>query len=248
MQLCLRPDLLRRCALPEEGKGEMRILDTREQKSPRFLVEAFPDLILEPLPVTDYFTGTKWWQRAISHWKGHAVEIKLGKDFGLHTEPLERFQDELYRMACWRQQNPQVVCHAAWVVNAADHNHDWFYILTEWRVFVNLCCKYGIWPHVVYENRFLVEFLKQLDQPSQYVPFEPFLKKSHEEGTLLGRMLRQIPDISSPVAIDLATCKTYEDTLNVKGMRKKDGSPTKRFGKFNATLVLLQDYIHEVFS
>ncbi len=37
----------------------MRYLDTREQKSPRFLLDAFPDMEITPLIVGDYLSAEK---------------------------------------------------------------------------------------------------------------------------------------------------------------------------------------------
>lgn len=167
----------------------MRFLDTREQKSPRFLVDAFPDIISQELEIGDYFTET------------HLVEFKIGKDFGIHNEQLKRFQDECNRMACWRQDHPQVQLHAVWATS--DYQMD----LVSIRLWFDLCQKYHIWGHVFNDNYEpqLIEFLKKLDQPSQYIEFEPYIKRSHDEPTILAKMLRQFPGISSVMAIRLSS-------------------------------------------
>lgn len=213
----------------------MRLLDTREQKSPRFLLDAFPDIVQTQLEVGDYFTGDV-------KSDAHLVEIKIGKDFGIHTEQLERFQDECNRMACYRQQNPHVQLHAVWATGDYQMN------LHSLRLWFDLCQKYHIWGHVFNDNYEpqLIEFLKALDQPSQYKEFEPFIKKSHDEPTILAKMLRQFPKISSEMAIRLANaiavpikdwfwwenglngdeCIIQNEIISTIG-RKKHGDPKK---------------------
>jgi len=139
-------------------------------------------------------------------------------------------------MSSWRQQNPEVTCHAVWVL---PDNGD----LIAIRTWYNLCCMYGIWGHLIESEEGLVEFLKTLDQPRQYIPFEPFLKKSHEEPTLMARMLRQFPGISSQKAIEIAGSGYWQcwyRLFDEGGLRanpramlsdalgqKKDGTPKK---------------------
>ena len=220
----------------------MRLLDTREQKSPRFLLEAFPDLTITTLEVGDYFSGFGWKQennQAIKEMNGVLVEIKLGPDFGIHTEQLERFQDECCRMSCYRQQNPHVQLHAVWVCNQNDYKDDWLFIMKIFRAFDHYCHKYHVWGHFLTSEHALINFLKTLDQAPQYQEFAPYIKKSHEEPTILAKMLRQFPGISSPMAIALAKnlnssmtelcaldpCarNTIIDTIG----RKKTGDPKK---------------------
>ena len=195
------------------GGLSMRFLDTREQKSPRFLIDAFPDLEIKPLTVGDYFSGSKtdMWIDEMAYYEetgklkdkpdqvwltGNLVEIKLGDDFGIHTEQLKRFRDELYRMACYRQKNPHVQLHAVWVTQSLPG--------IDRRLFHHYCYKYHVWGHIFYHNTELIGFLKELDQPSQYKEFEPYIKRSHEEPTILAKMLRQFPGISSEKAIAIA--------------------------------------------
>ena len=218
----------------------MRLLDTHEQKSPRFLLEAFPDITITPLEVGDYFSGgfTDWATDGVVEkrtFSGNLVEIKIGNDFGIHTEQLERFQDECYRMACYRQQNPHLHLHAVWVCNQNDYKDDWLFIMRIFRAFDHYCHKYHVWGHFLTSEHALINFLKTLDQAPQYQEFEPFIKKSHEEPTILAKMLRQFPGISSAKAIELAENlgplgwnvvnwdKIIIDTIG----RKKDGMPKK---------------------
>jgi len=192
----------------------MRLLDTREQKSPRFLMDAFPDITTTVLESGDYFSGEqklldyKNSNLPFSDWGdwlvGNLVEIKIGKDFGIHTEQLERFQDELYRMSCYRQKNPHVQLHAVWMVM-----NKFLSDLPAYEIFVNLCSKYHVWPHFVEAPHNLIKFLKDLDQPSSYKEFEPYIKRSHEEPTILAKMFRQIDGISSENAIKVAAY--YQD-------------------------------------
>ena len=193
----------------------MRLLDTREQKSPRFLLEAFPDLTITTLEVGDYFSGERKKMRPpprpgdceVHYYDmlvGNLLEIKIGKDFGIHTEQLERFQDECCRMSCYRQQNPHVQLHAVWVCSQNDYKDDWLFIMKIFRAFDHYCHKYHVWGHFLTSEHALINFLKTLDQAPQYQEFAPYIKKSHEEPTILAKMLRQFPGISSPMAIALA--------------------------------------------
>lgn len=266
----------------------MRFLDTREQKSPRFLVDAFPDLVecehltgktgcnkhnqplvncpftqswtdagemcsdykakgIKPLAVGDYFSGTKEQEfleptnmkeafnpRYRVLLKGNLVEIKIGKDFGIHTEQLERFQDELYRMSVYRQKNPHVQLHAVWVdINIGRCD------LKTIKHFYSLCQKYHVWGHLEYDEKGLIRLLKEMDQPSMYKEFEPYLKRSHEEPTALARALRVVKGVSSDTAIQLSECETYEAVDLVPGIIKKDGTSTKLQDKIDTFLVEL---------
>ncbi len=185
----------------------MRLLDTREQKSPRFLMEAFPDIQIQQLTVGDYFSGKKIEKKFYqmerfgddTQLQGNLVEIKIGKDFGIHTEQLERFQDELCRMSNYRVNNPYVTLHAVWMIK-----YDYGMIVGEIRHFNHLCFQYHVWGHIVTCEKDLIELLKDLDQPSSYKEFKPFIKRSHEEPTDLAKQYRQIPKISSEKAIELA--------------------------------------------
>ena len=111
------------------GCDMIRLLDTREQKSPRFLMDAFPDLQITVMESGDYFSGKmevpfnspEPFNQLLT---GNLVEIKIGSDFGIHTEPLERFQDELYRMSCYRQKNPHVQLHAVWMPSNISNNSE----------------------------------------------------------------------------------------------------------------------------
>jgi hypothetical protein len=163
---------------------------------------------------------------------GNLVEIKIGKDFGIHTEQLERFRDECYRMMLYHQKNPHVNLHAVW------YDEDRYPNERKIQLWYHICQQYQIWGHIVHNDTELIEFLKALDQPSQYQLFAPFIKRSHEEPTTLAKMLRQFPGISSAKAIDLATAAEqkllnlydgfgYPDVIIDTLGRKKDGTPKK---------------------
>ena len=184
----------------------MRLLDTREQKSPRFLIEAFPDIQVMEMESGDYFSGgfTDWATDGVVEkrtFHGNLVEIKIGKDFGIHTEPLERFQDELCRMSEYRRKNPHVCLHAVWLIERETG-------ITERKQFHHYCYKYHVWGHIIIKKSRFIDFLKDLDQPSSYKEFEPFIKRSHDEPTILAKMLRQFPGISSQKAIELSLALT----------------------------------------
>jgi len=223
----------------------MRLLDTREQKSPRFLIDAFSDLVvckhvqkgscqecggicpyvgnwneagrycskykakgIVELESGDYLSATKTWMdnqiTGETSLKGNLVELKIGKDFGIHTEPLERFQDELYRMRLWQQKNPHVDLHAVWL---ADND-----IRMNMMVFHNMCHQYHVWGHIYFSEGKVIEFLKGLDQPKAYVRDEVYMKRT-KEPTTLARMFRQFPRISSEMACNLA-----EEYQSIKDM------------------------------
>jgi len=221
----------------------MRLLDTREQKSPRFLLDAFPDIEITPLEVGDYFSGyfadgDKCMESCHELGKlyGNLVEIKIGNDFGIHTEQLERFRDECYRMACYRQKNPHVQCHAVW------YDLDPAYIPQKHKLWYHYCQKYHVWGHIVTTENQLIELLKSLDQPSQYQEFEPYIKRSHEEPTDLAKALRQVHGVSSEVAMQLSTCHTVQEVMQIPGMMKKNGHPTKLWDKINTFLCQIASY------
>lgn len=244
----------------------MRLLDTHEQKSPRFLVEAFPDIQITTLTVGDYLSAekkkTKWCfstelgmeQEYLLH--GNLVEIKIGTDFGIHTEQLERFQDELYRMRLWQKKNPKVDLHAVWLCN---HFETILPPFAETRVFMNLCFKYHVWGHIFTFQKDLIDFLKELDRPSGYIRDECFIKRDHTTITKRAKRIRVEPRISSEKAVELdrrlteagyvspasmfcisivvkGADSTYKGVRLLKDVkeiiydvlgRKKDGTPTK---------------------
>jgi len=218
----------------------MRLLDTREQKSPRFLIEAFPDIQVMEMESGDYFSGEKTFSPEPTHIPfllGNLVEIKIGKDFGIHTEPLERFQDELCRMSEYRKKNPMVCLHAVWLIERETG-------ITERKQFHHYCYKYHVWGHIIIKKSRFIDFLKDLDQPSSYQEFEPFIKRSHDEPTPWAKMLRQIDGVSSQMAIDLDQNADLwlevkvvdEQLLNEAIGLKKDGTPKKLAQKIKFVL------------
>lgn len=234
----------------------VRLLDTHEQKSPRFLIDAFPDIEITVLEVGDYFSGKQHYPSGMtgakSYLEGNLVEIKIGKDGEKHTETLERMQEEFYRMACYRQKNPHVCLHAVWLPDYKDEGME--------DLFNHLCFQYHIWGHIIrrlplmasearqieIQQNDLIHFLKALDQPSQYKEFEPYIKRSHEEPTILAKMLRQIDGVSSEKALLLAECKWYKEVAAVPGMLKKTGDESKLCIKIMEHLRIISEYYVEV--
>jgi hypothetical protein len=222
-----------------EGITTMRVLDTHEQKTPQFLVEAFPDLEIKPLAVGDYLSAKRdiigyrclkcnqIYDKIPTNYHcscgnnggggfnegylttkglvGNLVEFKIGKDFGIHTEQLERFQDELYRMRVWQKKNPHVDLHAVWLSDMCiqpgilkDQTPEIAYDL-----FHHLCHQYHVWGHIIQSPFKLIELLKKLDQPKSYHRDQVYMKRTHEVA-FMARFFRQIQGVSSEMAVQLA--------------------------------------------
>jgi len=232
----------------------MRLLDTREQKSPRFLMDAFPDITISILKSGDYLSAEKVVNRTVMHPNtgkmeniyelyGNLVEIKIGTDFGIHTEQLERFQDELYRMRLWQKENPKVDLHAIWLIKGGG--------LREVRLFHRLCHSYHVWGHVVPDEGIMIKVLKGLDNPSAYVRDRCFIKRDHVLSTVEAKRWRQIDGVSSTLAEKLAkrkhlSCgsnlfnsqlyyKAERDLKDVIGL-KKGGQPKRLYYRIRFVL------------
>lgn len=227
----------------------MHYLDT--QKTPQFLVDAFHPEI-KTLPVADWWSVDRIANWDILHdttpngyWKGNIVEIKIGPDFGIHTEPLERFQDELCRMRQWQIKNPHVDLHAVWVPmrNISNHERD---------LWEDLCHQYHVWSHVIHDifnwkaEKELIKFLKRLDQPQSYVRDQVYMKPIHESSWLAEMFRSMSPRVR--VSSDLANrlgerfkgepiSKWFDDEAFLRGQfkikiyetvgYKKNGEPKK---------------------
>jgi hypothetical protein len=234
----------------------IRTLDLREQKSKNFIPDAFPGIKVKIMDVGDYesvilvpIAAIPITTDAIDVYtdemgdlcfkKGNNLEIKIGPDFGIHTEPLERFRDELCRMRDWQKRNPHVDLHAVWV--QLPTTSGWWHYIKQWNVFVNMCCSYNVWPHWERTDKELIKFLKLLDQPKSYQRDVPFIKRT-KEPTDLARAIRVPKGVSSDIAIQLSECQSFNEIMAVKGMMKKDGNATKLWDKINNHLGILKDY------
>jgi len=178
----------------------MRFLDTREQKSPRFLEREF-DTIPGTLPAGDWLFGAYYPDGFI----GVGIEFKLSLsdqqngDYGIHTEPIERFHDECAnKIKPWMIKNPGCDFHAIWWVEREVSNH-------EKELWDHFCYQYYLWGHVVHTKEAFIQCIKDIEGGTKYVRDQPFIKRSHEEPTILAKMLRQFPWISSVNAIHLAS-------------------------------------------
>ena len=93
----------------------------------------------------------------------------------------------------------------------------------------------------------LVKFLKDLDQPSSYKEFEPYIKRSHEEPTDLAKALRVPNGVSSDIAIQLSQCESYDAVMEIKGMELKNGERSKLFKKIDSFLYEIEEFYNTKF-
>jgi len=177
----------------------MRLLDTREKKSPRFIEEEF-DTIPGTLDAGDMLIGEKV---SSLQWKGYGIEFKLSLsdqqngDYGIHTEPIERFHDECAnKIQPFMIKNPKCDFHAIWWVEREVSDH-------EKKMWDHYCFQYYVWGHVVHSKKAFLKLLRDIER-GDYQRDELFIKRSHDEPTILAKMLRQFPGISSTKAIEVA--------------------------------------------
>lgn len=230
----------------------MRTLSPEGYKVQAIVAPAFPDAVITKMEVGDWFEGEnieltpKNDPNDFPNWgsimlKGNLVEIKIGDDFSIHPEQLERFQDECYRMACYRQKNPHVQLHAVWLIyNRVAFGDDM-------RQFLHYCFKYHIWGHIFVYNGQLIKFLKRLPRDSEYKEFEPFIKRSHEEPTELAKALRIPNGVSSDIAIAISNCQNLSELKQIKGILLKDGQFGKLYHKLYDYLENLKEFYERVF-
>jgi len=159
-------------------------IDTREQKSPRFLLKSFPDAVETLLESGDWFSA-----------KGRClVELKIGKDFGMHTEQIERIKDEFYRMRCWQNDHKEIDLHAIWSCKNREPRAD--------RYFNHLCYEYNIWGHICPNNSELEEILKRIDL-EHYLRDKIFIKNA-KIASSFARDLASIKGVSIDLAMKIA--------------------------------------------
>lgn len=167
------------------------ILDTREQKSPRQLLDYYPKMVSSKLSIGDIRYHEK------------LCEYKDTGDISiLKTETMERIFHELSRMYQWGLKNPDVQLHCI-------HREEGIWAnpyrvkkdgtkINQIRVFYRICQKWQVIGHVIETWEELYAILK-----TKYEVCPPYIKRSHEEPTILAKMLRQFPRISSEMAMKL---------------------------------------------
>jgi hypothetical protein len=113
----------------------------------------------------------------------------------------------------------------------------------EKKMWDHYCYQYYIWGHVVRSKKAFLKCIKDI-QSGFYKRDQPYIKRSHKENTILAKMIRQYPMISSELAIELAMeiatpiglwtdPRNRELDENVRRIiietigLKKDGSPKK---------------------
>ena len=217
----------------------MRLLDTREKKSPRFIEEEF-DTIPGTLDAGDMLIGEKV---SSLQWKGYGIEFKLSLsdqqngDYGIHTEPIERFHDECAnKIQPFMIKNPKCDFHAIWWVEREVSDH-------EKKMWDHYCFQYYVWGHVVHSKKAFLKLIRDIER-GDYQRDELFIKRSHDEPTPWAKMLRQIDGVSSQMAIDLDQNADLwldvkvvdEQLLNEAIGLKKDGTPKKLAQKIKFVL------------
>jgi len=177
----------------------MRLLDTREQKSPAYLLDNIPRLEEMQLDTYDYID--------VDHDVGFGAELKHG-DFDLKsTATLVQFEHELAKMARHHQEHPQIYPHAIWNrphIWDRDQNFVWIEKYGEMRgqiaVFLSKCADYGVKGHVVESNDQTIKLLLRL---KSWRPKAAYIRKAQTGGGILADMLAQFPLISPEMAISI---------------------------------------------
>ena len=167
-------------------------IDVREKKSPRFLLDFFPDAKVIKLEVGDWFNGTI------------LTEIKCEKDFSKHTEPIQRIHDEFYRMRVWQTEHKDIDLHAIWLTKHPDDQTT--------RLFLHYCFQYSIWGHIVESPEEMGKILKNQDD-GIYKRDRVFMKTDPRKIPDFARRLHQISGISEEIAIKLAVYYRCEANL-----------------------------------
>jgi hypothetical protein len=114
-------------------------------------------------------------------------------------------------------QNPGCDFHAIWWVEREVSDH-------EKELWDHFCYQYYIWGHVVRTKEAFIQCIKDIERGTKYVRDQPFIKRSHEEPTILAKMLRQFPGISSEKAIALDSYLYNNGVQNFKDLFEWSGS------------------------
>ena len=220
---------------------KIRLLDTREQKSPRFITKEF-ETIPATLDAGDMMIGNPFEKQFI----GYGIEFKLSLsdqqngDYGIHTEPIERFHDECAnKIQPFMIANPKCDFHAIWWVERKVSNH-------EKELWDHYCYQYLVWGHVVHSKDEFIAMIKKIES-GFYVRDASFIKRSHEEPTDLAKCLRVPNGVSSQIAIDLSKCESYDAVMEIKGMQLKNGERSKLFKKIYSFLAEIEDFYNTKF-
>ena len=171
------------------------IIDTREQKSPQFLVDEFDATILK-LEVGDILYKDAE--------RMELTELKLYKDFGIHTEQLERFAHELYRMNKWCMEGENRDIHAIWMTPTYNKH--------EFDMFHHYCHNYYCRGHIVMNEGQLISRLKKI-MKGQYKRMAPAIKRIHQPVSTWVKMLAQFPKLSLEKALEIEKVWAYPDDI-----------------------------------
>jgi len=197
------------------------IVSSAERKSLPILEEHF-DFELGYLEVADIQFPTK----------KIMAELKFGDD----VHDYRRLEDELTRMnypkyADWEK-------HAIYIDKV--DNHSFF----EYRRFVAICLKHGVYPHHVPSNFYLVKKIKEI-RSGKYSKEMQYHKRPSKELTDFQRVLALMNGITENKAVELSECNSLDEINTVFGP-KKDGSPKKIFHDFIKFLEGIKNNINKI--
>lgn len=178
------------------------IVSSAERKSLPILEEHF-DFELGYLEVADIQFPTK----------KIMTELKFGDD----VHDYARLEDELTRMnypkyADWEK-------HAIYIDKV--DNHSFF----EYRRFVAICLKHGVYPHHVPSNFYLVKKIKEI-RSGKYSKEMQYHKRPSKELTDFQRVLSLLHGVSENMAVKLSKAKNLRELEQICGY-KNDGSHKK---------------------
>lgn len=211
-------------------------LDVREKKSPRFIEKEFTT-IPATLPAGDIRKA----EYTPLGYQGVGIEFKLSLsdqkagDYGIHTEPIERFHDELAnKIKPFMISNPLCDFHAIWWKESYVSDH-------EKEMWDHYCQQYYVWGHVVRSKKSFITLIKKIFR-GDYVRDQVYVKRSHTEPAPLAKGLRQVDGVSTETAIQLSQCKSREEIQQVKGILKTNGHWTKLSIKLEIYLRTICDF------
>jgi len=182
------------------------IVSSAERKSLPILEEHF-DFELGYLEVADIQFPTK----------KIMAELKFGDD----VHDYARLEDELTRMnypkyADWEK-------HAIYIDKV--DNHSFF----EYRRFVAICLKHGVYPHHVPSNFYLVKKIKEI-RSGKYSKEMQYHKRPSKELTDFQRVLALLHGVSENMAVEISKAKNRDEFRDICGYCK-DGVSKKIFVK-----------------